>query len=705
MNALIILLNDWAAAWSEAMWRVGWIGTVAMLLVWAVNRWSARIPTFARCWLWRLAFLKWWAVLVVIPPIELQLLPPRELAAVPAAPAPSRSTQPAATVPRGEQSASQRSPTGPELLRNPSETIRLSSSFWLLAAWCCGVVGCVALIARNWRSMRRLLHQCQPISDHSLYEAYAGLCTELGVRRRPRLLRIDAAVSPQLVGVFRPSIILPTRMLANCALVDVRTILAHELAHWSRRDLVWNWLPTLTHALFFFHPAVWLANREWRLNQEMACDEAALRIANTPTAEYGRLLLSVVRACQPAWHPTFLAVGVSQSFDGLSRRMRALARYRHSSPLGHVCFVVLIALAALLGLVPWKITAQETAPQLADKVLFQSEPPAVAEKTQPDEAEANNRVADISATAPGANAQALSGRIIVDAVLRRTEGEPQAEMRGAIISIDPNTGQWRQLAEGGHSARVSPDGSLVAFNKGDETWICDSQHGGNARLVSGVDGRPVWSPDGKEIVVSSGDVNEEDKKPTPEKPVWFVETWKVALDGSGKTWLPVPSTDFIEDWSPDGNWFVASSDRHAPFGRGYQLYLLSPDATTQMRLTEGRGLNVYVRFSPDGKRIVFLHQEAGGNSVRLIEIESGEETEILADEGIKRVEMACWSPDGKYLAIQRHDWQIGPDGRMTLSGGTESKPRIEILDLATKERRPLVLQNAEVRWLGHPHWK
>src|SRR5437763_1194988 len=76
--------------------------------------------------------------------------------------------------------------------------------------------------------------------------------------------------------------------------------------------------------------------------------------------------------------------------------------------------------------------------------------------------------------------------------------------------------------------------------------------------------------------------------------------WRIDADGHNPTRLPIPATDSVEDWSPDGQWFVTCSDRHPPHGSGYQLYLMKTDGTQQRRLTRG-GLNVYARFSPDGR--------------------------------------------------------------------------------------------------------
>src|SRR4030095_8476680 len=110
---------------------------------------------------------------------------------------------------------------------------------------------------------------------------FEGLCRRFGVRRPITLLVTKACDRPYVLGVIHPAIILPAELLAKSDRAGLRAVLAHEIAHVHRKDLLWNWLPAVAHALFFFCPLVWLANREWQLTQEIACDEMA--VLNTRT--------------------------------------------------------------------------------------------------------------------------------------------------------------------------------------------------------------------------------------------------------------------------------------------------------------------------------------------------------------------------------------------------------------------------------------
>jgi dipeptidyl aminopeptidase/acylaminoacyl peptidase len=243
----------------------------------------------------------------------------------------------------------------------------------------------------------------------------------------------------------------------------------------------------------------------------------------------------------------------------------------------------------------------------------------------------------VSGQAP-AQAQAeqkAKARIFVSAALRfKPEGKDEEETKyGMIIAIDPVSGKWQKLTEG-HAGRVSPDGQTLLFSRGQESgiWDCDTLQGNAPAKISEKGGRPVWSPDGKHLVTTEQELlpKEGDKPRT--KPAWKDRTWKMDADGRNPVKLEIPETDSVEDWSPDGKWFVTCSDRHAPFGHGYQLYIMKTDGAEQRRLTQG-GLNCYARFSPDGKKIVYTRQTAKeGNSIWVVDADGKNARELLKEE-------------------------------------------------------------------------
>src|SRR5262249_20931863 len=143
-----------------------------------------------------------------------------------------------------------------------------------------------------------------------------------------------------------------------------------------------------------------------------------------------------------------------------------------------------------------------------------------------------------------------------------------------------------------------------------------------------------------------------------------------------------------------------SSDRHSPYGRGYQLYLMKTDGTQERQLTEG-GLNVFARFSPDGKKILYLRQTAkAGNSIWTMDIDGKNAKEIVKEVDLASPDGAFWSPDGKQLAVIFFNWQQDEKGKKFVGDPELSNFRIAILDADGQNRRELTLADAKFVFIG-----
>jgi uncharacterized protein (TIGR03435 family) len=77
-------------------------------------------------------------------------------------------------------------------------------------------------------------------------------------------------------GVVRPMIVFPMDARAWPD-ADVRRAVTHELEHVRRGDWVTMCVARAVCAVYWFHPLVWIANRQLGVNAERACDDAVLR--------------------------------------------------------------------------------------------------------------------------------------------------------------------------------------------------------------------------------------------------------------------------------------------------------------------------------------------------------------------------------------------------------------------------------------------
>jgi beta-lactamase regulating signal transducer with metallopeptidase domain/uncharacterized protein YoxC len=365
-------LNEWTASvWGPSLLRACWQGALAVAVVAILCRVFRRLPPALRAALWWLSCLKTLLSLAIPGPLSLPVLPGEP----PAVSAPPSSVLPASYAPA--PSAFRSEAAGPrttvsDIITPPaapspaplSLSVRaetLSPASILFGLWLAGVAFILLLTGRELCSIRRIVAEASPC-DAPIPAREAALA--LGLRRVPPVLVSDNADCTLIVGPWRPRVVLCRADLENLSPPELRALLAHELAHVRRRDLWTGLLPNLTRLLFFFHPLVWLACREYDLSREAACDADALQASGMPPAAYGRLLLKLVTGFaspSPACRAIAALGASSPSMLLLRRRLQGLKN--NGSPVlpRRVTALLLAATAIVLSLNPVRVDAGATA--------------------------------------------------------------------------------------------------------------------------------------------------------------------------------------------------------------------------------------------------------------------------------------------------------------------------------------------------------
>lgn len=222
----------------------------------------------------------------------------------------------------------------------------LPRTVWLFFAWEMGVLlvllgSCVGAIRLWW-----LARTATPLSEPAWTNLVHRLATEMGIRGPLRVLRSSRAVTPMTWGLFRPVILLPLAAEGWTA-AQRRNVLVHELAHVRRRDCLTQTLAHLACALYWFHPLVWIAARQMRVERERACDDQVL-LAGSKASSYASHLLEMARSLKSESSTAFATVAMARRSQ-LSDRLLAVLdpRLRRVSP-GRRSTALSVALASLV---------------------------------------------------------------------------------------------------------------------------------------------------------------------------------------------------------------------------------------------------------------------------------------------------------------------------------------------------------------------
>lgn len=182
----------------------------------------------------------------------------------------------------------------------------------------------------------RLRRRSSPLDDPELITVIARHARSLGLRFSPAVAYCQQIAIPTVIGVLRPTILLPLSVASGLNEEQLEAILAHELAHIRRYDFLVNLIQRLIEALLFFHPAVWLVSRRIRIERERCCDDLVLAAGAEPLS-YASSLLKVAELGQalqgrvPA--EPVVAVGATGQPSDLANRIRRLVEGRSGEPV------------------------------------------------------------------------------------------------------------------------------------------------------------------------------------------------------------------------------------------------------------------------------------------------------------------------------------------------------------------------------------
>lgn len=244
------------------------------------------------------------------------------------------------------------------------EQPRLRWRVWLMLSHLAGVLVFAAWTAGQLWRLRCLIRSSRDIAAGPHHEQMLALCRTMKLRRTPRLLESQEAISPMALGILRPTVVIPSRVLEGLAPGDVRTVLAHELAHLRRGDAWLNWLRIVLLAVWWFHPVAWLLSRALRHVHEDCCDDMLLAGGLIGEADYCETLLRV--AAKASSGAAGLALGMAQQLHPLGHRLLRImdekARRRAGLSAGGVGTLVLLAGVLLPGLSRRPVDASPATP-------------------------------------------------------------------------------------------------------------------------------------------------------------------------------------------------------------------------------------------------------------------------------------------------------------------------------------------------------
>ena len=239
----------------------------------------------------------------------------------------------------------------------PQEHAWQTGAACVVVFWGVGVLMMLLRVAFSLGAAQGLVQGARLLDNPDLMQRIDSLKTRLKMRGQLAVKVLDRLCVPAVVGVLRPTLLLPLALVNEMSPEQVEVVLAHELAHVRRCDMLFTLIQRVIEALLFFNPAVWWISRQISLEREACCDAAAVAVTGPPET-VARALFDVVKRLHQPTHALHAAVALHKGnrqghFTERLRRLLEPSVQAHLR-LPWASFVMLLLMTGLgLALLHW----------------------------------------------------------------------------------------------------------------------------------------------------------------------------------------------------------------------------------------------------------------------------------------------------------------------------------------------------------------
>ncbi|WP_208591971.1 BlaR1 family beta-lactam sensor/signal transducer [Gracilibacillus suaedae] len=234
--------------------------------------------------------------------------------------------------------------------------------------WITGMLVMIVLTIHAWMKLQRIKKSTYIVENEEIQRVFKQCKQILRISRKLVLVNSPLIKSPLTFGIFKTYIVLPCDAETWLSKDDLKYILLHELSHYKNKDIATNYLVVLFQILYWYNPLIWIAFREMRLDREIACDSAVLKVlGQNHYAAYGNTIIKF--ANKSLLQGKFaIASQLTSSKQQLKKRIKSIATFTTESKLLKLKSIVIFIL--LTGMVVSQVLVVSAMPYGVDRINF-----------------------------------------------------------------------------------------------------------------------------------------------------------------------------------------------------------------------------------------------------------------------------------------------------------------------------------------------
>ncbi|MBO0525616.1 M56 family metallopeptidase [Clostridium botulinum] len=207
-----------------------------------------------------------------------------------------------------------------------TNTLNIASCIWLVGVFSIALFLSIIL----WKFKVRISN-LEQIRDQEIVSLLEECKKKLSINRRIPIYACDDFKAPCIFGVLKPKIYIPKYKYSTNDYKYLSHIFLHELIHYKRKDLIYNFLGTITILIYWFNPIIWFIVKKMKLQREYACDAYVLEILDKEESiEYGMTLINFSKLISSSKKAPQLAI-FFETRNQIKRRIKMIKNFKKGS--------------------------------------------------------------------------------------------------------------------------------------------------------------------------------------------------------------------------------------------------------------------------------------------------------------------------------------------------------------------------------------
>lgn len=222
---------------------------------------------------------------------------------------------------------------------------------WLTSIWIIGMLLFSTFTIRAWYELKKLKANLLLPKNKEITHLFEQCKQDLQISKQLILTESPLVKSPFTFGLFHTYVIIPVHLEKTLTLHEIKYVFLHELHHYKARDIITNYLIIFFQTLYWFHPLVWIAFKQMKLDREIACDHSVLHhLDKKYYREYGHTIIHFADNFSRERQINFIHP-LNGSKQQLKKRIEEIASFTTTSKrLQHKSKIIFLLVAILVAL-------------------------------------------------------------------------------------------------------------------------------------------------------------------------------------------------------------------------------------------------------------------------------------------------------------------------------------------------------------------